>query len=70
MSDKATIKIPKQLYNLLKEQIKDTGFSSVTEFIVYVMRDVAGSGKLDKNVSLTKEEIKQIRKRLEELGYL
>ena len=70
MSDKATIKIPKQLYNSLKEQIKGTGFSSVTEFIVYVMRDVAGSGKLDEDASLTKKEIEQVRKRLEELGYL
>jgi Arc/MetJ-type ribon-helix-helix transcriptional regulator len=68
--DKATIKIPKQLYQSLKKQIRDTGFSSVTDFIVYVMRDVATSGRLDKDISLTKKEIVEIRKRLKKLGYL
>ena len=70
MSQKATIKIPKQLYNSLKNQIKDTGFSSVTEFIVYIMRDIASSGPIDKDIKLTKTEISQIKKRLKELGYL
>ena len=68
--DKATIKIPKQLYQSLKKQIEGTGFSSVTDFIVYVMRDVAASGRLDKDISLTKKEVVEIRKRLKKLGYL
>jgi Arc/MetJ-type ribon-helix-helix transcriptional regulator len=70
MGDKATIKIPKQLYNSLKDQIKDTGFSSVTEFIVYILRDIAGSGPIDQNIKLTKKELNQVKKRLQELGYL
>ena len=70
MPDKATIKIPKKLYNSLKEQIKGTGFSSVTDFIVYVMRDIAAGGSLQENSTLTKKEIEQIRKRLEKLGYI
>lgn len=70
MPKKATIKIPKQLYLSLKKQIKGTGFSSVTDFIVYVMRDIAATGKLDSNATLTKEEISEIRKRLKQLGYL
>jgi len=70
MKEKATIKIPKQLYNSLKDQIKDTGFSSVTDFIIYVMRDIAGSGKLNSDATLNNKEIAEIRKRLKELGYL
>jgi len=70
MKNKATIKIPKQLYNSLKDQIKDTGFSSVTDFIIYVMRDIAGSGKLNSDATLNSQEISEIRKRLKELGYL
>lgn len=70
MSEKATIKIPKQLYKSLKVQIKDTGFSSVTEFIVYIMRDIAGSGPIDEDISLTREEVENVKKRLKELGYL
>jgi len=38
--DKVTIKIPKQLYNKIKVLIEDSGFSSPTEFIVYILRDL------------------------------
>ncbi len=68
--DKATIKIPKALYVSLKNQIKGTGFASVTDFIVFVMRDIASSGKISDEPSLTKQEIQQVRKRLKALGYL
>jgi len=68
--DKATIKIPKTLYKALKDQIAGTGFSSVTDFIVYVMRDIAASGKISDEPSLTKGEIQQVRARLKALGYL
>ena len=70
MTSKATIKIPKPLYESLKKRIEGTGFASVTDFIVYVMRQIAASGKLHEDTSLTKKEIDQIRKRLKALGYL
>jgi Arc/MetJ-type ribon-helix-helix transcriptional regulator len=70
MPDKSTIKIPKPLYESLKKQIHGTGFASVTDFIVYVLREIAASGKLHEDTSLTKREIDQIRKRLKTLGYL
>ncbi len=69
-SDKVTIKIPRTLYNKLKEQIGVTGFNSVTDFIVYLLRDIVASGKLDQDISLTKKEIALIKKRLKTLGYL
>ncbi|MBD3264621.1 MAG: CopG family transcriptional regulator [Candidatus Omnitrophica bacterium] len=70
MPDKATIKIPKILYESLKKQIEGTGFSSVTDFIVYVMRDIAASGNVREDASFTKKEILQIRARLKKLGYI
>ena len=70
MPDKATIKIPKTLYESLKQQIEGTGFSSVTDFIVYVMRDIAATGSLHEHTSLTKKEVEQIKKRLKSLGYI
>ena len=69
MSDKVTIKIPKPLYKKLKKMIKNTGFSSVTEFIVYVIRGVA-SGKTESEESLTEKEVRIIKKRLKALGYI
>jgi len=67
---RVTIKIPRHLYERLKEMIQETGFSSVNEFIVYVMRDIASGGRLDQETGLSKQEIEQVRKRLRALGYL
>ena len=67
---RVTIKIPRHLYERLKGMISGTGFSSVNEFIVYVMRDIASGGRLDQETTLSKQEIEQVRKRLRGLGYL
>ena len=66
--DKVTIKIPRPLYDRLKNIIGDSGFSSVNEFVVYVLRDLVSLG-FDDNKELTKEETAAIKKRLKNLGY-
>lgn len=68
--DKVTIKIPRRLYDEVKAMIVDTGFSSATEFIVYVLRDIVAGGKLQKEESVNSEEMEIIRKRLRALGYI
>lgn len=68
--DKVTIKIPRRLYDEVKTMILDTGFSSATEFIVYVLRDIVAGGKLQKEESVNSEEMEIIRKRLRALGYI
>ncbi|MFW6137091.1 MAG: CopG family transcriptional regulator [Candidatus Aminicenantaceae bacterium] len=72
--DKVTIKIPRVLYTQLSQIVADSGFNSVTDFIIYVLRDLVSSSR-DKSAvppegSLNKEEIEAIRKRLKSLGYL
>ncbi len=68
--DKVTIKIPRPLYENLGKIIEGGGFNSVTDFIVYVLRDLISSKSVKKEPSLTKEEIEMIKKRLKSLGYL
>jgi hypothetical protein len=68
--NKVTIKIPRPLYDNLKEIITGTGFNSVTDFIVYILRDIASSHTRTENEPLTKDEIRVIRERLKSLGYL
>ncbi len=70
MQDKVTIKIPRELYQSLGQMIRGTGFGSVTEFIVFVMRNLASSGEIKGKDRLTEEEVKAIRERLRRLGYL
>ena len=67
---KVTIKIPRPLYDHLGHVIEGSGFNSVTEFIVYVMRDIVSSKPVKQEPSLSKKEIEAIRKRLRSLGYL
>lgn len=70
MQDRVTIKIPRELYNSLRRMIAGTGFSSVNEFIVFVMRNLASTGEIKGDDSLTAEEVRAIRERLKRLGYL
>lgn len=70
MEPKVTIKIPRELYRKLKKMTEGTGFSSVSEFIVFVMRSIASTGDLREADQLTSEEVKAIRERLKRLGYL
>ena len=67
---KVTIKIPKPLYDNIGEIIEGSGFNSVTEFIVYILRDLVSSRTLKKEPSLSKNEIELVKKRLKSLGYL
>jgi len=73
--DKVTNKIPRELYQNIQTLIKHTGFGSVTEFVVHVLRDVASGGKLhvegnEASHGLNPEEIELVRKRLKALGYI
>ena len=70
MQDKVTLKIPRELYQRLSQMIEGTGFSSVTEFIVFVMRTLASGGEIRGEDRLTAEEVRTIRERLRKLGYL
>jgi hypothetical protein len=76
-----TLKIPRPLYEQLKQVIQGSGFHSVTEFAVYVLRDLVShrnripaapapaEGEAEAH-PLNPEEIEAIRRRLESLGYL
>ena len=70
MQDRVTIKIPRELYRRLGQMIAGTGFSSVNEFIVFVMRNLASSGEIKGEDNLTAEEVRAIRERLKRLGYI
>ena len=67
-TDRVTLKIPRPLYEKLKIVIEGSGFSSVNEFVVYILRDLLSvTGTIKKDLST--EEVEAIRKRLENLGY-
>jgi len=68
-----TLKIPAELFQNLTKLIAGTGFRSVTEFAIHVLRDVAAGGKLQQAESssgLSSREVEIVRERLKALGYL
>jgi Arc/MetJ-type ribon-helix-helix transcriptional regulator len=75
---KVTVKIPRPLYERIQEVITDSGFSSATDFIVFVLRDLVGDRALEKhdpesgvaNTGFTNDELAAIKRKLENLGYL
>ena len=40
---KVTIKIPRPLYDRIAEVIRGAGYNSVTDFVVFVLRDIVAS---------------------------
>ena len=76
VDSKVTIKIPGILYNRLSDIVSESGFNSVTDFIVYVLRDLVSTQGEDhrtqhlRETRLSREEIEAIRQRLKSLGYL
>lgn len=79
-SEAVTLKIPRPLYERLRQMIEGTGFRSVTEFATYVLRDLASrpAGRAARprarrergETPLTPAELAAIRERLRRLGYL
>ncbi|AEC51966.1 hypothetical protein PNA2_1050 [Pyrococcus sp. NA2] len=66
-----TISIPKPLYDKIKERIEGTGFTSVSEYVTYVLREVLASLEEEEEEEVfTEEEEEKVKERLRALGYL
>lgn len=69
--DKVTIKIPRPLYEKLRVVIEGAGYDSVTDFVVYVLRDIVSThGASDLERPYTEEDLQRVKERLRALGYL
>ncbi|RLF14809.1 MAG: hypothetical protein DRJ66_05415 [Thermoprotei archaeon] len=67
-----TVSIPITLYNRIKDMIKDTGFTSVSQFVTYVLREIIADMEREKleSETISEDEKKRILDRLRRLGYL
>ncbi|MFX1487353.1 MAG: CopG family transcriptional regulator [Promethearchaeota archaeon] len=64
----ATVSIPIQLYDKIKKRLGKTGFTSVSDYVTYVLREILAS--LEEEEVFTKEEEEKVKERLRALGYL
>ena len=67
--DKVTIKIPRPLYEKLKVILEGSGYNSVTDFVVFVLRDLVATS-LRADEKLSERDVDVIKRRLKDLGYL
>ncbi len=67
-----TVSIPKPLAEKIKERMKGTGFSSISSYVTYVIRQVISSIEEEKRTktAFTKEEEEKVKQRLRDLGYI
>ena len=70
MQGYTTVSIPKPLADKIKKRIAKTGFSSVSDYVIYVLREVISNiEEKGKKEAFSKEEEELIRRRLKGLGY-
>ena len=67
-----TVSIPKPLAEKVKERMKGTGFSSVSSYVTYVLRQILSSIEEEEHSkqAFTKEEEEKVKQRLRDLGYI
>ena len=63
-----TITIPAPLFENIKKSIEDTGFSSVSDYATYILRET--TAELNSKRSGKKSEDSTIVKKLRALGYM
>ncbi|WP_297477040.1 ribbon-helix-helix domain-containing protein [Thermococcus sp.] len=65
-----TVSIPKPLYEKIKARIEGTGFTSVSDYVTYVLREVLASLEEEEEDVFSEEEEEKVKERLRALGYL
>jgi len=64
-----TVSIPTTLFKKIEERIKGTGFTSVSSYVTYVLREIIAEDENEEE-PFTKEDEERVKQRLRALGYL
>lgn len=65
--------IPKELAEKLGKRAKDTGFSSLSSYVTYVLRQVVSNLEAEEKAKSKKnseEDEKKVKEKLKKLGYI
>jgi len=63
-----TVSIPTPLFKKVEERIKGTGFTSVSSYVTYVLREIIAEEEGEEPFS--EEDKERVKKRLRALGYI
>jgi Arc/MetJ-type ribon-helix-helix transcriptional regulator len=61
-----TVSIPTPLFKKIEEKIKGTGFTSVSSYVTYVLREIVA----EEEEPFSKEDEERVKARLRALGYI
>lgn len=64
-----TVSIPTSLFKKVEQRIKETGFTSVSSYVTYVLMEIVTEDEEEAN-PFTKEEEEMVKEGLKTLGYL
>ncbi len=65
-----TISIPTHLADKIKKRIEGTGFTSLSSYTTYVLREIISNMDEDSKEPFSKESEAKVKERLRSLGYL
>jgi len=65
-----TVSIPTPLFKKVEERIKATGFTSVSSYVAYVLREIVAEEEKETEEPFTKEDEERVKARLRALGYI
>jgi Arc/MetJ-type ribon-helix-helix transcriptional regulator len=65
-----TVSIPTPLFKKIQERIKATGFTSVSSYVTYVLREIVAEEGEEEGEPFSKEDEERVKQRLKSLGYL
>ncbi len=64
-----TVSIPAPLFTKIEERIKGTGFTSVSSYVTYVLREIVSEEESEAE-PFSKGDEERVKDRLRALGYL
>jgi len=65
-----TVSIPTLLFKKVEERIKGTGFTSVSGYVTYVLREIVAEEEEKTEEAFSKEDEERVKARLRALGYI
>jgi Arc/MetJ-type ribon-helix-helix transcriptional regulator len=65
-----TVSIPAPLFKKVEERIKGTGFTSVSSYVAYVLREIIAEEEEQEEEPFTEEDKERVKERLRALGYI
>lgn len=67
--EKKTVLLPVELYRRIEDRLKATGFSTVEEYITFVLEEILTEERKE-DTAIGEQEEEEVKKRLKSLGYL